>query len=131
MSSSVHVTNNGKDILIFGVGAIQGLDDATLAAEAKYPINFAHSGKKFVLSLHYNGRNSLLFVNATKVYQFKATTSEIKDYALSLGKISKDFTINKTTKTILKGFVTFFSVGFNPMDNNDILDLHKYLMIKT
>ena len=131
MSSSVHVTNNGKDILIFGVGAIQGLDDATLAAEAKYPINFAHSGKRFVLSLHYNGRNSLLFVNATKVYQFKATTSEIKDYALSLGKISKDFTINKTTKTILKGFVTFFSVGFNPMDNNDILDLHKYLMIRT
>ena len=131
MSSSVHVTNNGKDILIFGVGAIQGLDDATLAAEAKYPINFAHSGKRFVLSLHCNGRNSLLFVNATKVYQFKATTSEIKDYALSLGKISKDFTINKTTKTILKGFVTFFSVGFNPMDNNDILDLHKYLMIRT
>ena len=44
----------------------------TLTAEAKYPINFKQSGKIFVLSLHCNGSNSFLFVNATKVYQFKA-----------------------------------------------------------
>ena len=29
-----------------------------------------------------------LFVNATKVYQFKAKNSEIKDYALCLGNVS-------------------------------------------
>ena len=28
----------------------------------------------------------------------------------------------------LKGVVTFFSVNFNPIDNSDMLDIHKYLM---
>ena len=84
LSSSVHVYNKWKDILIFGEGATQGLNDTTLTTEAKYPINFTQSGKRFVLSLHYNGRNSFLFVNATKVFQFKAKNSEIKDYALCL-----------------------------------------------
>ena len=72
--------NKEKDILIFGEGPTQGLDDTTLTAEAKYPINFTQSGKSFVLSLHYHGSNSLLFVNATKVYQFKAKNLEVKDY---------------------------------------------------
>ena len=84
LSSSVHVYNKWKDILISGEGATQGLNDTTLTTEAKYPINFTQSGKRFVLSLHYNGRNSFLFVNATKVFQFKAKNSEIKDYALCL-----------------------------------------------
>ena len=47
----------GKDILILGEGPAQRLDDATQTAEAKYPINFRQSGKKFVLSLHHNGSN--------------------------------------------------------------------------
>ena len=40
----------------------------------------------------YNETNSFLFVNATKIYQSKARDSEIKDYALCLGNISKDIT---------------------------------------
>ena len=60
MRSFVLVDNKGKDILILVEGLTQGLDDATLTAEAKYPINLTQSGKRFVLSLHY-----------TKVYQFK------------------------------------------------------------
>ena len=67
-------------------------------AEVKYFINFTQSGKRFVLSLHYNRSNSFLFVNAKKVYQFKVKNSEIKDYALCLGNISKDFTINNIKK---------------------------------
>ena len=43
-----------------------------------YLISFTQSGKRFVLSLHYNGSNSFLFVNAAKVYQFKAKDSEKK-----------------------------------------------------
>ena len=87
-SSSVHVDNKNKDILIFGEGPTQGLDNTTLTAEAKYPINFTKSGKRFVLSLHYNGSKSFLFVNATKICQFKAKDSEIKGYTLCLGNIS-------------------------------------------
>ena len=98
VNSSVDVDNKGKDILILGEGPTQGLDDTTLKAEAKYPINFTQSGKRFVLSLHYNGSNSFLFVNATKVYQFKAKNSVIKDYALYLVNVSKDFTINNMRK---------------------------------
>ena len=84
-SSSVHIDNKNRDILIRGEEPTQGLDDTTLTAEAKYPINFTQSGKRFVLSLHYNGSSSLLFVNATKICQFKAKDSEIKDYTLCLG----------------------------------------------
>ena len=54
-----------------------------------------------------------LFVNTTKLYQFKAKDSEIKEYPLSLGNISNDFTTNKMKKkkkTGLNGYVYEFSV---------------------
>ena len=38
MSSSMHVDDKGKDILIFGVGQAEGLNETKLIAEAKYPI---------------------------------------------------------------------------------------------
>ena len=41
MSSSVHIDNKEKDILILGKGSTQGLDDSMLTAEAQYPINFS------------------------------------------------------------------------------------------
>ena len=67
MSSSVHVNNKNKDILILGEEPTQGLDNTTLTAEAKYPISFTQPNKRFVLNLHCNGINSFLFVNATKI----------------------------------------------------------------
>ena len=75
MSSLMPFDKKGRDILIFGEGPTQVLDDTSLTAETKYCINFTQSGKRFVLSLQYNGSNSLLFLNATKVYQFKANNS--------------------------------------------------------
>ena len=58
MSSSVHINNKNKDILILSEALKQGLDDTTLTADT-YPVNFVQSGKRFVLSLHYNWSNSL------------------------------------------------------------------------
>ena len=58
MSSSVHIDHKGKDILILSEGRTQGLDHTILTAEAKYPINFTQTGKRLLLSLHYNGSNS-------------------------------------------------------------------------
>ena len=69
MSSSVHIADKAKDILILGKGTTLGLDGTTFTAEALYPIKFTQSGKRFVLSLHYNGSSNFLFVNATKVNQ--------------------------------------------------------------
>ena len=92
-SPSVLIDNGNKDILIVGGGPTQELVDNTLIAESKF-INFTWPNKRFVLSLHYNGSNSFSFVSATKIHQVKAKYSEIKDYTLFLGNISKDFIIN-------------------------------------
>ena len=116
------ITKN-KDILILGEGPTQALDDTTLAAEAMYPISFTQPSKCFVLYLHCNGSNRFIFVNATKMYEFKAKDPEKNDYPLCLGNISKDFTV-KLNKTWFKGIVIVFSVEFNPTDTNDILNIH-------
>ena len=64
MSSSKHIDNKKKDILILGKGPIQGLEH-TLTAEKIYSVNFTEHNKKFCLSLYYDGANSYLFVNGT------------------------------------------------------------------
>ena len=56
-----------------------------LSEEAHYSINFSISNRKY---LHYNGSNTFLLVNVTKIYQFKAKNSEIKKYTLCLGNLS-------------------------------------------
>ena len=68
----MYIDGRNKNISFLGEGPKQGLDNAIITAEAKYPIDFTESVKRFVLSLHYNGSISLLFVNAVKMYQFKA-----------------------------------------------------------
>ena len=50
MSSSVHVDNKKKDILVFVEDPTQRLDNKTITAEAKYRINFTQSGKNCVKS---------------------------------------------------------------------------------
>ena len=57
------------------------------------------------LNLHYNGSNSFLFVNATKIYQFKSKDSEIKKYPLCLWNISNNFKANYMERTGLTGYV--------------------------
>ena len=45
--------------------------------------------------------------------------------------IDYDFAINNMNKTGLKGVVKCFSVDFNPIDSNNILDIHNYLLKRT
>ena len=87
---SVHIDDKKKDILVLGKGPTQGLDDTTITAEAEYSINFSRSQRKFCLSPHYNGSNSFLFVNATKIYQFKAKNSN-KTISIVFRKYFKRF----------------------------------------
>ena len=94
---------------MFGERPTQGLDDTTLTGEATYAISFTQSNRRFVLSLHYNGDKNFLFVDAIKIYQFKAKNSGIKKYVSCLSNVSKDFTIdNMKKKTGLKGSANFF-----------------------
>ena len=44
------------------------LGDTKIMAEAKHPINFTQSKKRLVLRINYNGSNSFLFVNTTKIH---------------------------------------------------------------
>ena len=60
-----------KDTLAIGEGPIQGLDNTIITAEDKYFNIFTESGKRFVLSLHYNGSNSFLCVHVVNTYQNK------------------------------------------------------------
>ena len=41
-----------KNILVLDEVATQRFNETTIRAEAKYPINFTRSGRRFVLSLH-------------------------------------------------------------------------------
>ena len=129
MSSSSHIDNKKKDILILGKGRTQELEH-TLAAEKLYSINFTKENKKFCLSLHYNGANRYLFINGTKTIKFKAKDSEITAHALCLGNISKGWSVDNMKKAGIKGYVYDFSVYYDAIAVSDILDIHKYLMKK-
>ena len=74
--------------------------------------------KKFRLSLHCNGVDSYLFANGTEILKFKPKGSEINLTPLSLGNISKDFSIDYMKKTGFYVYVYDFSV-----DNDVILDI--------
>ena len=98
-----------------------------LTAEAEYSINFSRSNKKIRLSLHYDGSNSFLLVNATKIHQFKAKDSKIRKHSLCLGNISGNFAANNMKKTGLNGCVYDFSVDYRAVDISDTTNIDKYL----
>ena len=97
ISSSTHIDNKKKDILVLGKGPTQGLEH-TITAEKMYSINSTVTNKKFCLSLHYNGANSYLFVNGTEMYKFKAKDSEIVVGPICLKIISKDSSVDNVKK---------------------------------
>ena len=66
MSSSAHIDNNKKDILVLAKGPTQRLEH-TLTAEKIYSISFVVTKKKLFLSLHYNGADSYLYINGKKL----------------------------------------------------------------
>ena len=130
MSAPLKIHNRKEDILILGKGPTQGLEH-TLSAEKMYSINFTEHNKKFCLILYYNGANSYLFVNGKEIHKFKAKDSEIVATPLSLGNISKDWSIdNMKKKTGLHEYVYDFSVDYDDIAVDDILDIHNYLMKK-
>ena len=129
MSSSVHVDNKKKDILILEKGPMQGLEHS-LTAEKVYLINFTVTKKNFFLSFHYNGANSYLFVTGTEIYKFKAKDSEETFRKPCLGNISKDWQVDNMKKTGLHDYVYDFSVDYDAIDVDNVVDIHKYLMKK-
>ena len=103
MSSSPHIDNKGKAILVLGKGPTQGWE--TLTAEKMCSINFTFTKKKFCLSLHYNGANSYLFVNDSEIYKFKAKYSKFLVGPICRGNISKDWSVDNIKKIDLMVFM--------------------------
>ena len=81
--------------------------------------------KKFFLSLHYNGANSYSFVNGTEIIKFKA-----KWMWKHLGKISKDWAVDNMKRAGFNGYIYDFSVDYDAIVVEDILDIHECLMKK-
>ena len=129
MSFSAHIDNKKKDILVLRKGPTQGLEH-TLTAEKMYSVNVTVTKEKFCLSLHYNWANSYLFLNGTEIYKFKVKDSEIVATPLCLWNISKDWSEDNMKKTGFNGYVYNFSVDYDAIAVDDVLDIHKYLMTK-
>ena len=130
MSSSVHIDDEKKDILILCKGPTKGLNNTTLTAEKEYAINFSEQKKKFCLRFHYNGVNSYLSVDGIEIYKFKSKNSEINAAPLCLDNVSKDILADNMKETGLYGYVYDFSVNYCSIDVDNVLDIHQYLMVK-
>ena len=69
-------------------------------------------------------------LSAEKMYSIKEKDSEIVATPLFLGNISKDWIVDKMKKTEFNGYVYDFSVDYDAIAVDDILDVHDYLMKK-
>ena len=94
-----------------------------------YSPNFTVANKTFCLTLHYNGDDSYLFVNGKEVTKFKAKKQSVVG-KLSLRNISRDFNQAGRKSTGLSRYIYDFSVDYNALSNDKILDIHAYLMKK-
>ena len=98
-NSLAHANNKANNIYVMGDLFVQGINDTTLYAEKIYGQNFTAANKKFVLSLHYNGDDSYLFVDGKRELKFKAEDDQIVKEILCLGNISDDWTAANAQKT--------------------------------
>ena len=121
MSFSVHATNRANHIYVMRKEFVQGINDTTIYAEKNFYRNFTDPGKKSMLSLHYNGNNSYLFVNGRQELKFKCKTDQLVKEKLCLGNLSDQWT------TRIYDFIVDYEqiVGVKA-----IYDMHRYLMIK-
>ena len=131
MSFSTHKTNKANNIYVMGELFVQGINDTTLYAEKKFYRNFTDPGKKFLLSLHYNGDNSYLFVNGRQELKFKAKTDQSVKEKLCIGNLSDQWTASDSEKTGLYGNLYDFVVDYKSINGvKSIYDMHRYLMTK-
>ena len=96
-----------------------------------YKSNFTVADKKFVLSLHYNGENSYLFVNGVQQLKFNSKNDQILNEKLCLGNLSSNWTPDESEKTGLYGKVYDFVVDYEVISGVDLIyGMLRYLMDK-
>ena len=114
-----------------GDGLTQGIHDTTLSVEKIYFRNFTEPNVKFVLSSHYNGDDSYLFVNGRQELKFKCKTDQLVKEKLCIGNLSDQWTTSESEKTALYGNTCDFVVDYEQiLGVKTIYDMHRYLMTK-
>ena len=131
MSFSVHATNRANNIYVMGTGLTQGIHDTKIYAEQNFYRNFTDFGKKNMLSLHYNGADSYLFVNGRQELKFKCKTVQLVKETLCVGNLSDQWTTSESEKTGVYGKIYDFLVDYEQIVGvKTIYNMHRYLMTK-
>ena len=131
MSFGAHASNRENHIYLMGDGLTQGINDTTLYVEKNYWRNFTDPGKKFIISLHFNGDESYFFVNGRQELKFKAKTDQLVKEKLCIGNLSDQWTASESEKTGLYGNIYDFLVDYQAIVGvHPIFDMHRYLMTK-
>ena len=130
-NSVIHSNNKANNIFIMVDGFAQGINDTILYAEKSYSRKFTQTSTKLVLSLHYNGDNSCLFVNGKQELKYKAKTESLVREKLWIGNLSDKWSTSESEKTGLYGNIYDFVVDYEAIIGvKAIYDMHRYLMIK-
>ena len=130
-SSLVHANNKANNIYVMADLFVQGINDTTLYAEKVYSQNFSQASKKFVLSLHYYGDDSYLFVSGKQELKFKCKTEHLVKEKLCIGNLSDQWTASESEKTGLYGNIYDFVLDCKSINGvKPIYDMHRYLMTK-
>ena len=88
----------------------------------RFSINFSKDNTKGCLILHYNVDNSYVFVNGKVIFKFKAGNKNVN--------FPTQFCNSFVYFSIQNWNAFDFSVDYNSIDTSDVLNIHKYLMIK-
>ena len=128
--NSSHSTNKTQNIYVLGKDFVQGINNTTVCTEKIDKTNFTEQSKMFVLSLHYNGDNSYLFVNGSQELKFKSSVNYLDRNLLCVGDISSDWSLSGTKIGLYRNVyeLAVDYVGINGVKT--IYDIHRYLMKK-
>ena len=131
-TNSKHPVNRPHHFMVLGNGNTQLVENVNSIPEKGLAINMTFPGKKFVLSIHYSGTNSLFYVNGIlmAVFSDKYYPGKKDHIGFSLGNLSTDFTAAEETEMGLRGNVYEFSVDHKIIKTEDIENIHAYLMKK-
>ena len=131
MSFSKHASNKANNIYVMGQDYVKKINDTTIYADKMFYRKFTEPGKKFVLSLHYNGDNSYLLVNGKEELKFKAKIDLLVPEELCIGSLSNNWSPLESQKTGLCGSIYDFAVDYEEIIGvGPIYDMHRYLMTK-
>ena len=131
-TNSKHPVNRPHHFMVLGNGNTQLVENVNSIPEKGLAINMTYPGKKFVLSIHYSGTNSLFYVNGIlmTVFSDKYYPDKKDHIGFNLGNFSTDFTEAEETEMGLRGNVYEFSVDHKIIKIEDIKNIHAYLMKK-